>query len=72
YFENDNIVIKKGKPITDKVKKVIKSEKEIWMSNDISPWYDRNGHIIGTIGISKDITKRKNFEDSLLASVSLL
>lgn len=67
YFKNDNIVIKKGKPITDKVKKVIKSEKEIWMSNDISPWYDRNGHIIGTIGISKDITKRKNFEDSLLA-----
>ncbi|GAJ18375.1 unnamed protein product, partial [marine sediment metagenome] len=38
YFKNDNIVIKKGKPITDKVKKVIKSEKEIWMSNDISPW----------------------------------
>ncbi len=67
YSKNDNIVKKSGKPITDKVEKVIKSGKEIWISNDISPWYDRNGNIIGTIGMSRDITNRKNFEDSTLA-----
>ena len=67
YSQDENLVMKKGKPITDKVEKVIYSGKEFWMSSSKIPWYDRNGDIMGTIGISRDITKRKNFEDSLLA-----
>ena len=67
YSQDENLVMKKGKPITDKVEKVIYSGKEFWMSSSKIPWYDKNGNIMGTIGISRDITKRKNFEDSLLA-----
>ncbi|MFZ3085823.1 MAG: PAS domain-containing protein, partial [Candidatus Hydromicrobium sp.] len=66
YFEGDNLVMKSGKPIIDKVEKVIESGKEFWTSTSKIPWYDRNGNIIGTMGISRDVTKRKKFEESLL------
>lgn len=66
YFKDDNHVMKSGKPIIDKVEKGIYSGKEFWTSTSKIPWHDRNGNIMGTMGISRDITKRKKFENGLL------
>ena len=67
YFNDEIRVMKKGEPITDNVEKLIYSGKEFWMSSSKIPWYDRNGKIMGTMGISRDITKRKQSEDDLLS-----
>ncbi len=66
YSSDENKVMKKGKPITDKVEKVISSGKEYWMSSSKIPWYDSKGHIMGTMGISRDVTKREKDEESRL------
>ncbi len=66
-FKDDNKVIKSNKPIIDKSEKVIRSGKEFWVSSSKIPWYDKNGNIMGTMGISRDITKRTQWTDSLLS-----
>ena len=66
YFKDENQIMKSGKPITDKVEKEIHSGKEFWMSTIKIPWYDRNGNIMGTMGISRDVTRRKKLEEGLL------
>jgi diguanylate cyclase (GGDEF)-like protein/PAS domain S-box-containing protein len=65
-FKDDNKVIKSNKPIIDKSEKVIRSGKEFWVSSSKIPWHDRNGNIMGTMGISRDITKRTQWADNLL------
>lgn len=66
YFKDDNQIIQEGKPIIDKVVKVIHTGKEFWVSSSKIPWYDRSGNIMGTMGISRDITQRKQSLDNLL------
>ena len=66
YSKDENRIIKSGKPITDKVEKLIHSGKEFWMSTSKVPWYDKNGNIMGTMGISRDVTERKKYENSTL------
>jgi diguanylate cyclase (GGDEF)-like protein/PAS domain S-box-containing protein len=66
YSKDENKVMKKGKPIIDNVEKVIHSGKEYWMSSSKIPWYDSEGHIMGTMGVSRDITRRKKEEESRL------
>jgi diguanylate cyclase (GGDEF)-like protein/PAS domain S-box-containing protein len=66
---DDDLVIKSGKPIIDKVEKIIYSDKtEYWVSTTKVPWYDRKGKITGLIGISRDITDRKKAEETLQKS----
>jgi len=67
YSKDENRVMKSGKPITDKVEKLIHSGKEFWMSTSKIPWHDKNGNIMGTMGISRDVTERKKVADDLLS-----
>ena len=66
-FKDDNQVIKSNKPILDKTERVISSGKESWISSSKIPWYDNNGNVMGTMGISRDITKRTQWSDNLLS-----
>ncbi|MEA2015897.1 MAG: PAS domain-containing protein [Actinomycetota bacterium] len=59
YSRDENKVMKTGKPIIDKEEKLIYSGKEYWMSSSKIPWYDSKGSVMGTMGISRNITKRK-------------
>ncbi|MDD5622555.1 MAG: PAS domain-containing protein [Actinomycetota bacterium] len=68
YSRDDNWIIKNKEPIIDKSEKLIRSGKELWVSCSKIPWYDRNGKIMGTMGISRDITRRKQSEDDLLSN----
>lgn len=66
YSMDEINVMKTGKPIIDKVENVIYSGREYWMSSSKVPWYDKNGNIMGTMGISRDVTRRKQTEDGIL------
>ncbi len=65
-FSDDRKVIKTGIPIKDKIERLTRKDgREVWVSATKIPWYNYEGKIIGTIGISRDITKRKKYEESL-------
>ena len=64
-FEDEQAIIRTGKPVIDK------EEREIWKDGRISwaastkmPMRDGTGKIIGIMGISRNITKRKLVEES--------
>jgi len=70
---DDDLVIKSAEPIIDKVEKIIYSDKtEHWVSTTKVPWYNNEGKIMGTIGITRDITKRKEAEEMIAYEQSLL
>lgn len=59
-------VMRSGKPI------VSLEEPEVWPDGSVTwasttkmPLRDRNGHVIGTFGVSRDITQRKREEEEL-------
>jgi diguanylate cyclase (GGDEF)-like protein/PAS domain S-box-containing protein len=67
-FKDDTNIIKSGKPVIDKVEKVISATgKEFWVSCSKIPWLGQNNKIMGTMGISRDITKSKEETDYLLS-----
>ena len=66
YFNDEKRIMETGIPVIDKVEKLVYNGNEYWMSSSKIPWFDKNGNIMGIMGISRDITERKNLEDELL------
>jgi PAS domain S-box-containing protein len=65
-YEDEQKIIKTGKPILNKVEKETHPDGRItWVSTTKVPRYDDKGNIIGILGISRDITKKKELEDKL-------
>ncbi|MFH1442227.1 MAG: PAS domain-containing sensor histidine kinase [Candidatus Omnitrophota bacterium] len=61
--KDDEYVIKTGKPIIDKIERATRPDGEDnYVSTTKIPRYDKNGKIIGLIGITRDITQRKQIE----------
>ncbi|MDZ7806098.1 MAG: PAS domain-containing protein [Gracilimonas sp.] len=61
-FEDEQKIIKTGKPIIHKIEKEVYKEEgneRTWTSTSKLPLYDNDGSIIGTYGISTDITAQK-------------
>jgi PAS domain S-box-containing protein len=65
YREDDNRVIKCGERKRVEEPVVVKDGREIWADTIKTPIYSDNGEIIGTAGIARDITRRKQAEDEL-------
>ena len=63
-FEDDKKVMETGKPIVNKVEKT-KDKKgvERWVLTTKIPRFNKRDDIIGTMGISRDITKLKKSEE---------
>jgi PAS domain S-box-containing protein len=56
-FEDDKLVLQSGRAIVNKVEKITHSDgSERWVSVTKIPHYNAEGEIIGTMGISRDIT----------------
>jgi len=62
-FEEEKKIMASGKPIIDKVQKIeLPDGKEKWFSVTKFPFYDDKGNVIGTFGMSRDITRLKLIE----------
>ncbi len=62
-FEDEQAIIRNGKPFFNKIEKEIWPDGSIsWVSTSKMPLYDEDGVIIGTFGISSDITRRMSAE----------
>ncbi len=65
-FDDEQEIIRTGEP------KINMEEKETWLDGTITwastskmPYYDEEGKIIGTFGISRDITEKKKIETEI-------
>ncbi|MFZ4400724.1 MAG: PAS domain S-box protein [Bacteroidales bacterium] len=67
-----NDLRKFGKKTDWNVKGLRKDGSTFWASMNAQLIYDKNGNIIGTQGVIRDITNRKQIEDKLKKSQSLL
>ncbi len=73
-FEDEQRIIETGMPIMDKIEREVWDDQSVtWASTTKLPLYDSSGKIVGTFGISRDITskkveeeKRKDLEQRLL------
>jgi PAS domain S-box-containing protein len=62
-------IIRTGQPVVGKEKKLTWLDgRERWISTTKMPFRDRDGSIIGTFGVSRDVTPRKQGEMALRAS----
>lgn len=67
-YKDEQEIIKTGIPIINKIEKESwKDGKVGWASTTKLPLYDKNGKIVGTFGITRDITDLKNAQDDLVS-----
>lgn len=65
-FEDEMRIIETGKPILGKIERETAAEMpEKWVFTSKLPIFDKKGSIIGTFGISRDITEIKKYENEL-------
>ena len=65
-FDDDNRVLESNKSLTGRVEKITDADgKEHWFSVIKIPWHNEKGQVIGTMGISRDITQDKRVEKEL-------
>ena len=66
-FEDEQEIIRTGVPVIDKVEKEVWQDGrgETWALTTKMPFRDKDGRIIGTFGISKDLTSLKQIEHAL-------
>ncbi len=65
-FEDEQEIIRTGIPIIGKVEQEVWQDgRETWCLTTKMPFRDKDGQIVGTFGISKDITALKKIENAL-------
>lgn len=65
-FDDEQEVMRSGQPLVDFEEHVLWPDgRETWVSTTKVPLTDQNGQIIGTFGIARDITERKQTEEKL-------
>ena len=64
-FEDEKNIIKTGKPIINIEEKETWEENITWVSSTKMPFYNKKGEIIGTFGITRDITDKKKAEEEI-------
>lgn len=71
YYADDNLVLKTGKSIIGKIEKAPRQRGEItYVSTTKVPHYGENGQIIGTMGITRNITDYANLEEERVRMVT--
>jgi PAS domain S-box-containing protein len=66
-FLDEKKIMESGDAITGKIENETHLDGRItWVSTTKIPWYDEEGNIIGTLGISRDVTENKKREEELI------
>jgi PAS domain S-box-containing protein len=70
-YEDEQQIIRTGQSISIEEKETNPNRPDTWVSTVKMPLQDKDGNIIGTFGISRDITQRKLAEEALQKSQHL-
>jgi rsbT co-antagonist protein RsbR len=62
-FEDEQKIIKTGEPMQKVEKEVYPDGSEKWVETTKVPRYNEKGEIVGTFGISRDVTEKKLWEE---------
>ena len=65
FYADDQMIMKTGKPVIGKEEMMVNKVGKTWYSATKVPIRDKDGKVIGLVGISRDITKIKNTEEEL-------
>ncbi len=71
-FEDEQNLMKKGKPLVNKIESHLLDGKRVWESSTKIPLFDQNNELLGMVGISRDYTKQKQLEEALAKEKELL
>jgi len=71
-FDVEQTIIRTGQPMSKEEKLTWDNRPDIWVFSTKLPLRDHEGSIIGTFGISRDITKSKKVEEELATERNLL
>ena len=64
-YEDEQAILRTGQPLIKEEKETWTDRPDVWVSTIKLPRRDKDGYIIGTFGISVDITSRKQAEDEI-------
>jgi phosphoserine phosphatase RsbU/P len=66
-------IIRTGKPVIAKIERLTRLDgSQGWASTTKMPWRDASGRIIGTFGLTRDVTEAKDAEEQLVEERNLL
>jgi diguanylate cyclase (GGDEF)-like protein/PAS domain S-box-containing protein len=65
-YEDEQQIMRTGQPLIKEEKETWPDRPDTWVLAAKMPLRDQQGNIIGTVGISKDISERKRMEDQLV------
>ena len=72
-FNDERHIMETGVPVIDKIERQTQTDgKTVWVLTSKSPLCDEQGNLVGTFGISRDITPLKEMEDALWSERNLL
>jgi PAS domain S-box-containing protein len=66
YYADERQVIQNDRPLLNREERVVEhSGVEKWVLTTKMPMHDDHGHVVGVVGISRDITDRKRADEAL-------
>jgi PAS domain S-box-containing protein len=71
-YNDEQEIIRSGRPLVIEEKETWPDRADTWSSTNKLPLLNKDGEIVGTFGISRDITERKKIEEALKESERLL
>jgi len=72
-FNDERCIMETGTPIIDKIERQTQADgKTVWVLTSKAPLCDEKGRLMGTFGISRDVTLLKEMEDALWHERNLL
>lgn len=67
-FADEQLIVEKGIVVSKEEEETWRDRPNTWVSTTKAPLFDKSGNVIGTLGISRDITQKKQIEYQLIAS----
>jgi len=64
-YEDEQAIIRTGQPLSIEEKETYQDRPDTWVSTVKMPLLDKEGIIMGTFGISRDITKRQSAKEEI-------